>query len=188
MTDDRTESHENEGSPGIGGPWQILPQTADAQRVRRREDYLLLILTLVIGAIVGVVVVAFILLTESLGSRMYPAGGAAWRRLVVPLLGALITGFFLKRYFPNARGSGIPQTKTAMFLRGGVIRIRTVLGKFGLSSVSLASGIALGREGPSPRRFPKIIWQLAPLDIRVPELHDSTIRNLSFGRVSSCTT
>ena len=61
----------------------------------------------------------------------------------------MITGFLLQRYFPNARGSGIPQTKTALFLHGGVIRLRTVLGKFGCSSVSLASGIALGREGPS---------------------------------------
>jgi CIC family chloride channel protein len=129
--------------------WQSLRHWADAQKIRQHEDKVLLIITLMIGAVVGLVVVAFILLTENLGSRMYPAGGAAWRRLAVPVLGALITGYLLKRYFPNARGSGIPQTKTAMFIHGGVIRFRTVLGKFGLSSVSLASGIALGREGPS---------------------------------------
>jgi len=57
------------------------------------EDKILLVLTLIIGAVVGLIVVAFILLTENLGSRLYPAGGAAWRRLVVPVLGALITGF-----------------------------------------------------------------------------------------------
>jgi CIC family chloride channel protein len=104
---------------------------------------------LIIGAVVGLVVVAFILVTENLGARMYPAGGAAWRRFVIPVAGSLITGFLLKRYFPNARGSGIPQTKAALFIHEGVIRFRTVLGKFGCSSVSLASGIALGREGPS---------------------------------------
>ena len=100
---------------------------------------------------VGLVIVAFIVLTENLaGSHAcYPEGGAAWRRIVVPVLGALVTGYLLKRYFPNARGSGIPQTKTALFLHEGAIRLRTVLGKFGCSSVSLASGIALGREGPS---------------------------------------
>src|SRR5205085_866585 len=49
----------------------------------------------------------------------------------------------------NARGSGIPQTKTALFLRDGYISLRTVVGKFSLCSVSLASGIALGREGPA---------------------------------------
>ena len=113
------------------------------------EDKILLVLTLIIGAVVGLVVVAFILLTENLGSRLYPAGSAAWRRVLVPVIGAVSTGFFLYRYFPNARGSGIPQTKTALFLRDGFITMRTVLGKFGLCSVSLASGIALGREGPS---------------------------------------
>jgi CIC family chloride channel protein len=96
-----------------------------------------------------VVVVAFILLTENLGARLYPAGAPSWRRVLVPVFGALITGFLLHRYFPNARGSGIPQTKTALFLRDGCISFRTVLGKFGLCSISLASGIALGREGPS---------------------------------------
>jgi CIC family chloride channel protein len=115
----------------------------------RHEDKVLLLLTLVIGAIVGVVVVAFILLTENLGARLYPAHGAAWRRLVIPVVGSLIAGFLLARYFPNARGSGIPQTKVALFIRDGYIAMRTVLGKFGLSSITLASGIALGREGPS---------------------------------------
>src|SRR5215469_13062753 len=113
------------------------------------EERILLVLTLVIGAIVGLVVVAFILLTENLGSRLYPAGGAAWRRVLIPVAGALLTGFFLARYFPNARGSGIPQTKIALFLSDGFIALRTVLGKFSMSSICLASGIALGREGPS---------------------------------------
>lgn len=117
--------------------------------ISRYEERVLLILTLIIGAVVGLVVAGFIYVTENLGSRMYPAGGAAWRRLVIPIIGALITGWLLSRYFPNARGSGIPQTKTALFLRDGFISFRTVLGKFGCSSVSLASGIALGREGPS---------------------------------------
>jgi CIC family chloride channel protein len=128
---------------------ETLRRWADPLRRAQREDTVLFVLTLMIGAIVGLVVVAFIVLTENLGSRMYPAGGAAWRRLLIPTLGALITGFPLYRYFPNARGSGIPQTKTALFLRGGMIRFRTVFGKFFCSSASLASGIALGREGPS---------------------------------------
>ena len=97
----------------------------------------------------GLVVVAFILVTENLGARLYPGSGAAWRRLVIPVMGALVSGILLSRYFPNARGSGIPQTKTALFVRDGFIAFRTVIGKFSMSAVSLASGIALGREGPS---------------------------------------
>lgn len=126
-----------------------LREWAEADRLQRHEDKLLLILTLLIGAVVGLVVVAFILVTERLAVRLYPAHGPSWHRLAIPTAGALISGWLLARYFPNARGSGIPQTKTALFLHRGYIRLSTVLGKFGCSSLSLASGIALGREGPT---------------------------------------
>ena len=121
----------------------------DGKALLQHEDKILLLLTLIIGALVGLVVAAFIYVTEDLGARMYPAGGAAWRRVLIPTGGALLTGYLLFRFFPNARGSGIPQTKAALFLRDGYITMRTVLGKFGCCSASLASGIALGREGPS---------------------------------------
>jgi CIC family chloride channel protein len=136
-----------ESSPGSFR--ERLTGWADAETLQQHEDKVLLVLTLIIGAVVGLVVVAFILVTENLGARMYPAGGAPWRRLIIPVAGALFSGFLLNRYFPNARGSGIPQTKTALFIHGGVIHFRTVLGKFFCSSLSLATGIALGREGPS---------------------------------------
>jgi CIC family chloride channel protein len=119
------------------------------ERLRQNEDQLTLVLSLVIGALVGLVVVAFILLTGRLSARMYPAGGAGWRRILVPVLGSLSTGYLLWRYFPFARGSGIPQTKAAIVINDGRIMFRTVLGKFFCCSASLASGIALGREGPS---------------------------------------
>jgi len=118
--------------------------------LRRREDRLALFLSLLIGALVGLVVVAFILLTGRLATHMYPPGDdSAWRRVMVPTLGALVTGVLLVRFFPNARGSGIPQTRAAIFIEDGRITLRTVIGKFVCCSASLASGIALGREGPS---------------------------------------
>ncbi len=119
------------------------------ETLRQREDQLTLVLSVVLGALVGLVVVAFILLTGRLAARMYPAGGAGWRRILVPVLGSLSTGYLLWRYFPFARGSGIPQTKFALFINDGRISFRTVFGKFFCCSASLASGMALGREGPS---------------------------------------
>jgi len=117
--------------------------------LRRRESQVFLVLALVIGALTGLAVVAFIVLTERLGMRLYPVGGAPWRRLLFPVVGSLGVGYLLYRYFPNARGSGVPQTKAALFAREGRITLRTVLGKFFCTSVTLASGIPLGREGPS---------------------------------------
>jgi chloride channel protein, CIC family len=118
-------------------------------RFQPREDQIFLLLALVIGAITGLVVVAFILLTERVGMRLYPAGGAPWRRFLFPVVGSLVIGYLLARYFPNARGSGVPQTKAALYAGGGRITLRTVLGKFFCTSATLASGIPLGREGPS---------------------------------------
>jgi CIC family chloride channel protein len=117
--------------------------------LREREEQVFLILTLLIGAIVGMVVVAFILLTERFGARLYPAGGAAWRRLLVPVAGSAVIGYLLYRFFPDARGSGVPQTKAALYARGGRISLGTVVGKFFCTSATLASGIPLGREGPA---------------------------------------
>src|SRR5207249_2196909 len=78
-----------------------------------------------------------------------PVGVAPWRRGLFPVVGSLGIGYLLYRYFPNARGSGVPQTKAALFAREGRITLRTVLGKFFCTSATLASGIPLGREGPS---------------------------------------
>ncbi len=115
----------------------------------QREEQVFLALTLVIGALVGLAVVAFIVLTERLGMRLYPVGSEAWRRVLIPIGGSLAMGYLLARYFPNARGSGVPQTKAALFAREGFISLRTVLGKFTCTAATLASGIPLGREGPS---------------------------------------
>ena len=125
----------------IAGSWSA--------RITQHEEYVFLLLTIVIGALVGLVVVAFILLTENINTRLFPVHGADWRRVLIPVLGSLGMGFLLARYFPNARGSGVPQTKTALFANNGRISLRTVLGKFFCTSATLASGIPLGREGPS---------------------------------------
>jgi len=114
-----------------------------------REEQVFLVLTLLIGAIVGATVVAFIVLTERFGTRIYPAGGEGLRRLLVPVLGSLVMGYLLYRFFPDARGSGVPQTKAALFAREGRITLSTVVGKFLCTSATLACGIPLGREGPA---------------------------------------
>jgi CIC family chloride channel protein len=116
---------------------------------RDRENQMSLALAIGVGLLVGLVTVAFVLVTGRMAVRMYPAGGAGWRRLLVPVAGSLFTGFLLARYFPFARGSGIPQAKFAVMVGEGFIRFRTVAGKLLCCSISLASGIALGREGPS---------------------------------------
>ena len=114
-----------------------------------REEQVFLVLTLLIGALVGLIVVAFIEITGRFGARLYPPDAAAWRRFLVPVAGSLVMGYLLYKYFPDARGSGVPQTKAALYARGGFISFSTLLGKFFCTPVTLASGIPLGREGPA---------------------------------------
>ena len=128
--------------------WTILRSRLIAD-LQQREEQVFLALSLLIGALTGLAVVAFIVVTERLGMRLYPVGSAAWRRVLIPVAGSLAMGVLLYRYFPNARGSGVPQTKAALFAGDGFISLRTVLGKFFCTATTLASGIPLGREGPS---------------------------------------
>ncbi len=93
--------------------WKSRIKQWSTSDMESHEERVLLILTLIIGALVGLVIAAFIYVTENLAARMYPTGGGSWRVLVIPTAGALLTGYLLSRYFPNARGSGIPQTKAA---------------------------------------------------------------------------
>jgi chloride channel protein, CIC family len=139
----------SESSQTTSTSWWGAPLLHRVANLRERDDQVFLVLALVIGALTGLAVVAFILLTERMGMRLYPVGGAPWRRLLFPVVGSLGIGYLLYRYFPNARGSGVPQTKAALFAREGRTTLRTVLGKFFCTSATLASGIPLGREGPS---------------------------------------
>ena len=139
----------SESGQTTSGSWWRTPLLHLVAKLQQREDQVFLVLALVIGALTGLAVVAFILLTEREGMRLYPVGSAPWRRVLFPVVGSLGIGYLLFRYFPDARGSGVPQTKAALFAREGRITLRTVLGKFFCTSATLASGIPLGREGPS---------------------------------------
>jgi len=136
-------------SEQISASWWKSPARHWNTLLDEREEQVFLILTLLIGALVGLMAVAFIILTERVGMRLYPVGGAAWHRVLIPVVGSLVMGYLLYRYFPDARGSGVPQTKAALFAREGRITAATMFGKFFCTSATLASGIPLGREGPT---------------------------------------
>ena len=138
-----------EALEAISVKWWDRPSRQWMEFLRRREEQVFLALTLLIGALVGATVVAFIVLTERFGARIDPVGAEPLRRLLVPIIGSLAMGYLLFKYFPDARGSGVPQTKAALFARGGYISLGTVFGKFFCTSATLATGIPLGREGPA---------------------------------------
>src|ERR1700737_3406535 len=95
-----------ESGQATSGTWWKTPLLHRVGKLQHREDQIFLVLALVLGALTGFAGVPFILLTERMGMRLYPVGGAPWRRLLVPVVCSLGIGYLLYRYFPNARGSG----------------------------------------------------------------------------------
>ena len=88
--------------------WWQVPLSERMAPLRHSESQVFMALSLVIGALTGLAVVAFIVLTERMGMRLYPVVGAPWRRRMFPVVGSLGIGYLLYRFFPNARGSGVP--------------------------------------------------------------------------------
>lgn len=133
--------------------WRVLRERLEPLRRRlarlpiHDEDRILILLSIVVSAIIGLLVVAFVSITEHMGKLLMEAGPI--KRLLSPLAGSLAAGILLYRFFPDARGSGIPQTRVALLLQHGFIGWKTVFGKFFCSSITLGSGVALGREGPA---------------------------------------
>ncbi len=125
-------------------------------RISPNEQQRLFVLTLVVGALCGLVAVSFhlsIRWTEAqLIERALGVGGifAQIGMVVVPTVGALVVGVALT-YLPAARGSGIPQVKAFYALSGRKVRLRLrdAAAKFVLASVAIGTGSSLGREGPT---------------------------------------
>jgi CIC family chloride channel protein len=115
------------------------------------EGNLFLLLAIVIGVLAGLAVVAFReaidwIRISLLGSALAPSH---LRLLLVPSIAGLVVAFLVQRFFPGARGSGVNQTKAAVYIFDGYVPFRTVIGKFLTCSLAIGSGQSLGPEDPS---------------------------------------
>lgn len=116
-----------------------------------RDERLFLILSIFIGVISGLLVVCFRVAIEwirilTLGSA--PHAGQ-YRLLIAPALAGLLVAALVQWFFPGARGSGVNQTKAALYVYNGYISFKTVVGKFITSAIAIGSGHSLGPEDPS---------------------------------------
>jgi chloride channel protein, CIC family len=128
------------------------PNPAEVQRLApNRDERLFLVLSIFIGVISGLMVVCFRVAINwiqvlTLGSSPHPG---QFRLLFVPMGVGLLVALLVQLVFPAARGSGINQTKAALYIYNGYISFRTVLGKFITSALSIGGGFSLGPEDPS---------------------------------------
>jgi CIC family chloride channel protein len=115
------------------------------------EGNLFLLLAIAIGIFSGIAVVAFRMSIEWIRLGFFGSAPAPphWRVLLVPAGAGLVVGFLVQKFFPGARGSGVNQTKAAVYVFDGYVPFRTVIGKFLVCSLAIGSGQSLGPEDPS---------------------------------------
>jgi chloride channel protein, CIC family len=116
-----------------------------------REDRFFLLLAVLIGIFSGLAVVCFRLAIEwtqitLLGSSLVPSFP---RVVLAPTIAGLVVAFLTLRVFPAVRGSGVNQTKSAVYISNGYIPFVTVIGKFITCALAIGSGQSLGPEDPS---------------------------------------
>jgi CIC family chloride channel protein len=115
------------------------------------EEVFFLILSVFIGIFSGLAVVCFRLAIDwmhlaLLGPLPQTHG---WRLFAVPSVAGLIVAALVIHLFPGIRGSGVNQTKAALYIFNGVIPFRTAVGKFICAAIAIGSGQSLGPEDPS---------------------------------------
>ncbi|WP_294282319.1 chloride channel protein [uncultured Sphingomonas sp.] len=117
-------------------------------RFRRR-------IAVITGAIlIGIVAVLFAEAADYTG-LVFSAYARTWHwlPLVTTPLGFMALVWLTRRFVPLARGSGIPQVMAAQTdptaAMGGLIAVKTVLGKVVLTMAAILCGASVGREGPT---------------------------------------
>ena len=115
------------------------------------EERFFLVLAVFIGIFSGLAVVCFRLAIE--WTRIGVLGPAPEphdiKVLLAPALGGLLVAVLVVHFFPLVRGSGVNQTKAALYIFNGYIPFRTAIGKFITAAIAIGSGHSLGPEDPS---------------------------------------
>jgi chloride channel protein, CIC family len=135
--------------PAMG--WMHVHSPRRLWRSVFREERFFLVLSVFIGILAGLAVVCFRFAID--WSRLYLLGTGAvltpTRLLLAPTLAGLVIAVLVIHFFPTTRGSGVNQTKAALYVYNGQIPFRTAVGKFITAALAIGSGHSLGPEDPS---------------------------------------
>jgi len=128
------------------------------RRVRRNDRAVLSALAVAVGA--GAAGGA-ILFREAIGwiqwlgygfssERVHSLAAALpwWQLLLVPTLGGLLIGLFVRFVMPQGRNQGVADVAEAMAFQGGRMSARAGIGAALSGAASIGVGASVGREGP----------------------------------------
>jgi CIC family chloride channel protein len=116
-----------------------------------KEERFFLILSIFIGIFSGLAVVCFRVAIDwcrigLMGPLPHPS---ALRIIGAPTAVGLLVAVLVVHFFPAVRGSGVNQTKAALYIYNGYIPFKNAVGKFICSALAIGSGQSLGPEDPS---------------------------------------
>jgi len=127
-------------------------------RIARHDQVVLSILAVVVGVVVAYAAILFRL---AIAGVQFAGFGFAdesvhqkaallpwWQILLVPTVGGLCVGLFLKYVMPGGRPQGVAHVIEASALRGGRMSLKDGIGAAIVSAFSLGVGASAGREGP----------------------------------------
>ena len=125
-------------------------------KAKMREHSFVLIIAVIIGLLAGFGAVGIQKLIKFFQKLFWQGDyslefliNVAWYwKLIIPMSGGIIVGLIIRYFAKEAKGHGVPEVMEAITLRNGIIRPRVVFAKLFASSIYIASGGSVGREGP----------------------------------------
>jgi chloride channel protein, CIC family len=121
--------------------------------VRQRADTGFLVISLIVGVVVGVAAALLIWVLEAvehgfgfIGDTV--AGGARWFVVVSVPLGILGAWWLARRFAPEVAGDGVPEVTASLAVNAGYMSTKSVPLKILATALTLGGGGSAGREGP----------------------------------------
>ncbi len=124
---------------------------------RSTEHIFMVIVAVIIGVLGGLGAVGIQYLIKFFSQLLWGTGDLDleylkqvpfYLKIVIPTGGAFLVGLIVYFFAPEAKGHGVPEVMEAIALRDGRIRPRVAVAKLFASSICIASGGSVGREGP----------------------------------------
>jgi CIC family chloride channel protein len=121
-----------------------------------RGHFLLAMLGLISGVLVGVVIILFRLLIEEVQSGILPGGNTedyeslSWQaRILLSCTGGIVLGLLFHFTSPSARRVGVIHVLERLGYHEGHLPFKNMLLQFVGGAIAIISGHSVGREGPS---------------------------------------
>ncbi len=121
--------------------------------LRQRGDTGFLLISLLVGVVVGIAAAALIWVLEVVEAGFHAGGdlladGAAWFALVSVPLGIGIAWWLARKFAPEIAGDGVPEVTVSLAVNAGYMSTKSIPLKILATALTLGGGGSAGREGP----------------------------------------